>query len=284
MRRFRTPLRGSVTQNTVRVRSRARSVTGLLFRLGALLGVVLILIGACAWLWHIGWPQKEVARAEDASLHLTQQAQFAVKDVLVEGRRQTAKDDILAALGTGAATGAPILNFDPAAAEARLVKLPWVATAAVERRLPDTILVQLTERVPMARWQHETKTVVIDAEGNTLPNADPAQFASLPLVVGADAPAETKTLLDALKTYPSVQNAMTAAVRVSERRWDLHLEPNAIAKLPEKDIDAALLRLSQLIAEQKILERGVTSIDLRLPDRLIVEPSVVTHASGETHL
>jgi cell division protein FtsQ len=65
---------------------------------------------------------------------------------------------------------------------------------------------------------------------------------------------------------------MTAAVRVGERRWDVHLEPDVIARLPEKDIDDALKRLSDLITDKKILERNVAAIDLRLPDRLVIEP------------
>ncbi len=272
MRRRNTPLRGSVTQNTLRVRPRQRSLYGVLFRLGALLGSIVILVGTALWLWHIHLPQREAEHIQDFGLHLTQQANFAVKDVLVEGRQQTSKDAILAALGNSASNGAPILSFDPDAAQARLAKLPWVASATVERRFPDTILVHINERVPMARWQHDTRTVVIDGQGAPLPDADLTQFSSLPLVVGSDAPGETQNLLKALKPYPAIRNIMTAGVRVGERRWDLHLEPNVIARLPEKDIDAALARLSQLITEQKILDRNIAAIDLRLPDRLVVEP------------
>jgi len=285
MRRFRnTPLRGSVTQNTMRVRTRERTLYGALMRLGLLLGSILILAGLSFWLWHIGWPQRQVGKVENLGLHLTQKAQFAVKDVLVEGRQQTAKDAIIAALGDGASTGAPILSFDPAAAQARLAKLPWVSAVTVERRLPDTILVHLTERVPLARWQHETRTVVIDGDGKELPNARPEQFPSLPLVVGSDAPSETQNLLTALKPYPDIEKLMTAAVRVSERRWDLHLDPKIIVKLPEKDVEGALARLSQLITEQKILERDVVAIDLRLPDRLIVQPASTSHSNGDARL
>ena len=259
MRRVKSPrYRGSVQQNTVRVRARESSWTGVLFRLAALLGSVLILLLLGIWLWHIGWPQREVGRVADAGIHLTQKAQFAVKDIVVEGREQTSRDAIYAALGANA--GAPIFTFDPRAAQARLAKLPWVQSATVERILPNKILVRLTERVPMARWQHEGKTAVIDDAGKELPEAKPEQYGSLPLVVGFGAPTETKKLLDDLKNYPTVQKATTSAVRVAERRWDLHLQSNVVVQLPEQDIDTALLNVfRKLIDDEKILDRSVTN-------------------------
>jgi cell division protein FtsQ len=279
MRRAKTPrYRGSVQQNTVRVRPKESSWTGVLFRLAALLGSVLILLLLGIWLWHIGWPQREAGRVADAGIHLTQKAQFAVKDIVVEGRQQTSRDSIYAALGANA--GAPIFTFDPHAAQQRLAKLPWVQSATVERILPNKILIRLVERMPMARWQHEGKTVVIDDQGKELEEAHPDQYGNLPLVVGFDAPPETKKLLDNLKNHPTVQKATTAAVRVAERRWDLHLDPNVVAKLPEVDVDDALDRLSKLIEDKKILDRNVTAIDLRFSDRLIIEPAAAAPATA----
>jgi cell division protein FtsQ len=73
---------------------------------------------------------------------------------------------------------------------------------------------------------------------------------------------------------------MTAAVRVSERRWDLHVQPRVIVKLPETNVDAALKRLSGLITDQKILERDIVGIDLRMPDRYVIEPGTSAPANA----
>lgn len=285
-RRSHMPLRGSVTQSTASVRMRARETTrfGFLIRLGALAGSVLLIIGLAFWLWHIGWPQHQAERLVEAGLHMTQKAQFAVKDIVVEGRQQANKDNLLTALGTS--SGAPILSFDPAAAQSRIAKLPWVASATVERRLPDTILVRLTERVPMARWQHDDRTIVIDSEGAELPEAKLDQFSQLPLVVGADAAGQAHSLLETLKDFPAVQQKMTAAVRVSERRWDIHLQPKVVARLPEKDMTRALDRLSDLIVDQKILDRDIVAIDLRDPSKMFLEPgkSSTPHPAGDMRL
>ena len=285
-RRSHMPLRGSVRQNTtsVRLRAKEKNRLSILIRLGAVAGGLLLLTLSILWLWHVGWPQRQTEHLIDASLHMTQKAQFAVKDIVVEGRQQVNKEALFSALGTIA--GAPILEFDTGAAQARISKLPWVSSVTVERRLPDTILVHITERVPMARWQHDERTIVIDDQGAELPEASLDQFSQLPLVVGADAAGQAKNLLDTLKGFPAVSEKMTAAVRVSERRWDIHLQPKIIARLPEKDMVRALGHLSDLIVDQKILDRDIVAIDLRDPTKLFLEPgsSTTNRPSGDMRL
>lgn len=290
MKRFRRnnrpPLRGSVMQNNARIRMQSKDQTalGFMLRLGALVGSAALLLGLAAWLWHIGWPQRQAERVAQAGLHATQMAHFAVREITVAGRQQTSKEAISSALGTS--IGAPIFGFDPAAAQARIAKLPWVASVTVERLLPDTIFVRLTERQPLARWQHEGRTVVIDVQGAELPNADADQFGNLPLVVGTDAPRETRALLDDLKDYPAVADKMIAAVRVGERRWDLHLQPKVVVRLPEVGQQAALKLLASLIIEKKILDRDITAIDMRLPDRMTIESAhpLAPHSDGDMRL
>jgi cell division protein FtsQ len=271
-RRSSMNLRGSVTQNTAAVRMRAKEATHFTFliRYGLITASLFIVSLLVIWLWHTGWPQKQGEKLVDMGLHTTQKMQFAVKDIIVEGRKQVSKDALMTALGT--ASGAPIFSFDMVGAQSRIAKLPWVATVIVERRLPDTIIVRLSERQPIARWQHDGQTVVIDKEGGALPEAQIDQFDSLPLVVGADAAGQAQNLLDILQAYPAIGQHMMAAVRVGERRWDIHLQPRTVAKLPEKDMPRALSRLSDLIADQKILERDIVTIDLREPNKLFLEP------------
>jgi len=273
MRKNKSPLRGSVTQNNVSVRMRARDQSGLGFlaRLGLLTGSLLVILGIIIWLWHSGWIQNQTRQLRDSGLSVTQQAQFAIKDIVVEGRSQSSKDEIFDALG--AARGAPILGFDVKAAATRLGKLPWVNTAIVERRLPDTIAVILTERIPAARWQRDDHFYVLDSEGHVLPSAKPENFATLPLVVGIGADSTAQAFLALLKNYPDIQEKTNSAVRVGERRWDLHLQPNIIIRLPEQSVNNALHRLSVLIGQDKILDRDIVAIDLRLADRLIIEPT-----------
>ncbi len=283
MRATKSPLRGSVTQNNVSARARVREEDGIGFlaRLGILAGLLLIVLVAIGWGWHVGWPQRQAKAAQEEALNLTRKARFAVRDIVVEGRHQSNKDDIFDALAT--AQGAPILSVDTQAAATRLGKLPWVGSVLVERRLPDTVAVILTERVPMARWQHDDHLYVIDGEGHVLPAAKPDDFPSLPLVVGIGAERETQALFALLKKYPDIKDKTDSAVRVGERRWDLHLHPKITVRLPEQDAGNALHRLSVLMDQEKILNRDIVAIDLRVPDRLAIEPAAGAAQTGEKH-
>src|SRR3546814_7462829 len=100
----------------------------------------------------------------------------------------------------GLETGRPILAIDPAAARAALEALPWVAAASVERQLPGTVYIRLTEREPLALWQDQGVIQVIDRDGAVIPGVEPRRFAHLPLVVGPDAPAHAERLIDRKST------------------------------------------------------------------------------------
>ena len=277
----RRRLRGSVTQNSFATRQAAHrdhaSWLQPVMRLGLLMVAGCLVIGLVAWLFRTGWPERQMAALGQTAVNLTRGAGLAVRDVLVEGREQTRQDDVLAALQVK--TGAPLLAFDPEAAQQRMLQLPWVAAAIIERRLPDTIYVRMTERVPLARWQRDGKIVLIDASGRELPGADLSQFAKLPLVVGTDAHRHAAEFLTLLQRHPLTALAMQAAVRVSERRWDLYLQPKVIVRLPEKNLSAALERLAGLIHDQHLLERSIAAVDLRmLPDRIIIEEATAATA------
>jgi cell division protein FtsQ len=253
-------------------------------RVSLITGSLTIILILVLWLFNIGWPQRQLDHIIDFAITLTQKAHFAVTDIQVIGRQHVAKDQISSALNIGA--GAPILAFDTAAAAARIAKLPWVGTVVIERRLPDNIIVHLTERTPLARWQRDNHTVVVDENGRELPEATPEQFANLPLVVGAGAAVQAKTLLSTLKDYPAVTDKITAATWVGLRRWDIYLSPKIIVRMPEGGLEDGLKRLTDLIVDKKILDMNIVGIDLRFPDRVITETGGTSPATtaGETRL
>lgn len=225
-------------------------------------------LGGATWLWTSGAVERQVARFGDALLRTTAGSGFKVAEVLVEGRNRTARSTLLEILDV--ARGAPILAFDPHAARHRLQALPWVARASVERRLPDLIYVRLQEREPIALWQERGRLSVIDDAGEVIDGAAPEAFAHLPVLVGPDAPAHAAALLGMLAAEPDLGAKVIAAVRVQGRRWNLRLDNGVDVRLPEDGPGAAWAQLARIQREHGLLERDVTTIDLRLPDRLVV--------------
>lgn len=233
------------------------------------------LFSAAFWMWQTGTLADAADGVRVSLVEMTAGAGFALSDVLVEGREETEPEAVLAALGVQ--RGDAILAIDLEAAKTRLEALPWVAAAMVERRLPDILFVRLIERHPMAIWQHDRTFTVIDRDGRPL--ADATEMASrgnrrietLPHVVGADAPARVPGLLAALELVPDLHKRVTAATWVGERRWDLKLDNGVLVKLPEADLEAALRQLADLDASHRLLARDIVAIDLRMPDRMVLQ-------------
>ena len=231
--------------------------------------LALAALGAAgAWLAVTGEGARLAAGVGAEAVRLAAHAGLAVDHVLVHGRKRLAPGAIRRALGVR--RGMPILAFDPQAAKARLESLPWVRAATVERRLPDTIYVRLAEREPLALWQKDGRFALIDREGVVITREGLGRYRALPLVVGAEAAAHAESLLELLRAHPVVNDEVAAAIRVSARRWDLKFRNGIVARLPENGAAAAVATLEALIARDRILEREIVGIDLRIPGRLVV--------------
>ncbi|HUC61530.1 MAG TPA: cell division protein FtsQ/DivIB [Alphaproteobacteria bacterium] len=246
---------------------------------GAALIALLALIGGGAWLWKSGAVLDAYRTSVTATLDASARLGLKVEDVTVEGRYETPEPALLAALGVK--RGTPLLGVDLDAACARLEALPWVRTASIERRWPHLLFVHIDERVPLALWQSGGKIVLIDTSGTAIPGADVRRYAKLPMVVGPGANKAAPALLAMLAEVPSLARRVDAAVWVSNRRWNLHFQDGIDVRLPETAPEAALARLVEYEAKDRLLERDIVMIDMRLPDRLIVRlaPGAATAAS-----
>lgn len=238
-------------------------------RIGLVALPALLVVGTGLVMWRTGRIAAIADRIDRAVIDATAQAGLVVRDVAVEGRTETGRATILATLDVK--LGSPIMAVDLDRSRALLERLPWVATALVERRLPGTIYVKLIERQPMALWQNRDKLVLIDAHGTVLTDHDLGRFSKLPMLVGSDAPQHANDILSVLAEVPAIARRVSSASRVGGRRWNLTLDNGIVVRLPEGDIGAALRQLAVLDAKSQLFERDVVAIDLRLPDRLVVQ-------------
>jgi cell division protein FtsQ len=236
-------------------------------------GILAVLLIALAtgggWrLWQSGWIPAAVDQAKWKLIAASAEVGFKVNEILVVGRSETKQKDLLAAVRL--VRGAPILAFDLEAAQKRIEKLPWIKSATVERMLPDTVLLSVKERQPMALWQYKGVFALIDTDGEVILKTGLERFSDLLVVVGGDAPEHAAELLKDLATQPQLMTLVKAAVRVGGRRWNIRLEGDIDVRLPEEDAAGAWNRLAEYEKNHQVLERDVRILDLRLPDRLIV--------------
>ncbi len=193
-------------------------------------------------------------------------AGIGVNEIGVSGYGHTAPEDIYRAIEVEAPRS--LFAYDVAAARTRIEALPWIETATVTRSLPDRLAIRVSERAPFAVWQHRGMLFLIDAEGRELQPIGPSEFRLLPMVAGAGAAAKAREILLLVSRFPEIASRFEAAQRIADRRWSLQLKGGIELLLPERNEEQALVRASAYQAEERLLDRAVTRIDLRLPDRM----------------
>lgn len=231
---------------------------------------VSVIAAAFGWATYIGTFDRAVASVAAEAQRLTLAAGFRLEDIRITGRSRTQVDRVLAALEIK--RGDNLLALDIDRAKARLEALPWVRSAVVERRLPNTLRLGVVERRAVAVWQRDGQFVLLDLGGAEIAS-DIETFRDLPIVVGAEAPGEVAKLFAMLRTQPTLAPRVKAAVLVGGRRWNLrldHVDLGIDIRLPENHPEDALRRLVEFDREYGLLKRHLAMVDLRVPDRLVV--------------
>jgi cell division protein FtsQ len=193
-----------------------------------------------------------------------------VRAVNIQGATSDAQADI--ARASGLYRDEPILHVNLETLRHRVEQVGWVKSARVVRLLPDTIVIAVNQRPTFAVWERGGHALVIDNTGHAIPEADPAHFANLPLVVGDGADMASPAILPVVRSHPLVMQHLDALVRVDNRRWDLRMKDGSLIQLPASGEDAALIQLDQLDQKSRILELGFERIDLRDPELVAVRP------------
>jgi cell division protein FtsQ len=234
--------------------------TTLTFAFFAVVGITGAVLGGHvqAFREHHGEPRHALARLVGLGLD----------QVTISGIAQLAEAEVLAAAGISAKLS--LVFLDAADVRDRLERLPLVKSASVRKLYPNELVIALTEREPHALWQRNGELFVIAADGTVIDRVRDARFAHLPLVVGEDANGRTKDYLELLEAAGTLKRRVIAGTLVSGRRWTLKIDNGVDVRLPEIGALAAIARLVKLDREQKILDKDVLAIDLRMRDRVVV--------------
>jgi cell division protein FtsQ len=219
-------------------------------------------LGALLASGYIGRTIRAIERFND---QLIADAGFGIAEVRISGNSRTPPETIAAALGL--APGQSIFGADLGAARARLMALDWVADADVRRRYPDAITVHLVEKLPYALWKSPNGLYVVERSGGVITNKNLEPFAHLPVLVGAGANVNGAEIVDQVAQHRAVTARVRAIERVSDRRWNLLLDDGVVVKLPEVGWQKELDTLDHLIIDKGVLERDISEIDLRSPER-----------------
>ena len=222
-----------------------------------------ILIGIAIYL---GLP--EVARQQAADI--AARAGFEVEKVEVRGVERMDELPVYnIALGQ---VDRSMLSLDLPHVRQQMLKLGWVKDARISRRLPDTLVVDIVERDPVAVWQHDGQLHLIDVSGVVLQSVSASAMPDLPLVVGPNANRQTAGLNKLMENAPALKPMLAGATWVGNRRWDLRFQSGETLSLPEGDTQSAsaLVNFARMDGVNRLLGRGIVRFDMRDPDRFVL--------------
>jgi cell division protein FtsQ len=193
---------------------------------------------------------------------------FAIGDVQISGVIEMNPTELLQVAGVDPRGSLPF--FDAARARERILSMPLVKEATVRKLYPNALSITIVEREPYALWQNHGDVFIVSSDGTPIDRFADARFAKLPMVVGEGANKKAAAFVKLLEAAPDLRGRVRAGILVGERRWTVKMDNGIDVRLPEENAAKAFARLSALVRDQKILDRDILSIDLRLPDRVVM--------------
>jgi cell division protein FtsQ len=221
-----------------------------------LVGVALLipLLIVILWVRHAAWPLF-------SGPALTE---LVIPGPLTHVQPQAVRAAVLPVLGKG------FFSTNMSLVQAAVQAVPWVASAAVRRGWPHTLYIDITEEVPIARWND---TGLMDAQGHVFVHSSDAVWQKLPALAGPDGGQQ-----DVLTEYTAFTSFLAThglAIRqlTVDARGDstLELDDGIKVRLGRADVEPRLERFVT-VALPTLGEKlaSVAYVDMRYPNGFAV--------------
>ena len=218
--------------------------------------------------------------AWEAYCWATASSAFALREIRFSGLAHAREAELIQRGGLG--LGENLFRLDLDRAARAMEGHPWVASAALERRLPGTILASVVEHRPAALVQLGG-LYVLDEEGRLFKRAAPDDGLDLPILTGVSreawaerAPEQQLRLFGALHLIDTWQASGFSIASLSEVRLDegggftvFAHDGTAVqeVRLGSTDVSLKLQRLAQIRAALARRGERASRIDLDNPAR-----------------
>jgi cell division protein FtsQ len=193
---------------------------------------------------------------------------FGLDRITIKGIDELRAAEILEAVGITPKVSLAFL--DAAETRTRLEAMPLVRQASVRKLYPNALALTITEREPYAIWQRNGELFLVAQDGTVIDLMRDARFARLPLVVGDEANARAKEYAALLDEAGALKNRIRAGTLIAGRRWNLKLDNGIDIRLPEHGAAEALARFVALERDNRITDKDILAVDLRMADRVMV--------------
>jgi cell division protein FtsQ len=199
---------------------------------------------------------------------------LAVGTVQVDGAGTLSAEEVRKAAGIDA--GIPLLRVDVEDVEARVARLPQIASVEVSRGWPRSVVITVVERVPVAVVGEAGRRSLVDADGvlfDTITGAAPPGVVPLDVAFPGPGDAATMAALEALVALPGeVRDDVDGAAVAGPEDITLTLTDGTLVHWggPAESATKAsvLTALLDRVADGDLEPAGV--IDLSTPDAVVL--------------
>jgi cell division protein FtsQ len=220
--------------------------------------------------------------------HTQSDSRFAVKEIEITGAKHTPRAALASV--TSAYTGTNLFKIDIARVQNDLRGLSWVSRIDIEKKLPATLRINVTERTPVALVRNGDRIQYVDEHGVTFAELSPeVGDDDLPLIANAtgDELARAVAFVRALRASDPLLYARVSEVHpIAPRAFAVFDRELGAAVYANADDVSAKWRSLYSIAKAEHLGRGsIEYVDLRFADRIVVKPvhPIINAAAAPVH-
>ena len=235
-----------------------------------ILCLVLILFSAIFNFYNNNQYNSKLRKTIDKTNILLINYGFRLQNISITGDNNLKKEDILNIINDKEYK--TIFDVNLFKIHNNLLLNEWIETVKIERILPSSIKIQIIEKKPVAIWQTKLGNKLITENGSIISNANVTTFKNrLPIIIGEGANKNAFLILQILRKNPDLYHNVWSINYINKRRWDVHFNQGLIVLLPRKKIHAAWTKINFLQRKYKILDIGLTEIDIRNQDQIFAK-------------
>lgn len=246
--------------------------------------LAIILGGAVALAWIAASLAGVPAMAQQQLATIAANAGFEVQRVEVRGVKHLNELKVYERALAERDRAMPLVDVE--ALRGQLMQLSWVEDARVSRQLPDTLVIDIVERKPVAVLRKADRLVLIDATGHELEPVGQDRAKGKLVIAGPGAGRQVEALSALLAAAPALKPQVSEAEWVGNRRWNLTFKTGQVLALPEggRKSAAALMTFARLDGVNRLLGGKVAAFDMRAPDRIYLRVPGRTEAADQAAL
>ena len=246
--------------------------------------LAMILGGAVVLAWLAASFAGVPTMAQEQLAHLAHQAGFELHNVNVRGTKHLNELKVYQIALADRDRAMPFIDLG--AVRGRLMGLSWVEDARVSRQLPDTLVIDIVERKPVAVLAKPDRFVLIDATGRELEAVSEARTKGKLVLSGPGAGQQVAALSELLDAAPALRPQLRSAEWIGNRRWNLTFKTGQLLALPEGKNESAksLVTFAQLDGRNRLLGGKAVAFDMRAGDRIYIRMPDRTDPIESAHL